>query len=621
MKDVSLLTEPDDDYYDFFSTSLGDDYSEELEDRAAMEPAVYSSLHSYPQPYCSVLDTVPEKCLELGILELFATNGEYSDERIGAITQEEILDRVNFSNQSQVFLTERNFTRFLGGIRYNEKGQIVGASATRVQFITSMNTTEALLRPIPWLGFITSEETFEFEAALLETLLDKSDYPEGVDSSPRVSHSRETEEARVLTGGYPLLALGFCLMVVYLLLMLGKFSLVEHRAWITVPALVTVGMGIIFSVGLCSPLFYFFPSVFPLPFTDMHVLLPLILLAIGIDDAFVVVGALDHVNKTSEKDSIEQRFGKVMKQAGVSISITSITDIVAFFTGGMSAVPGSSSFCIYCSFGLVGIYLSTVTFFLASLVLKEQHVEDSRDGCIPCIRRSRTSKTTAGVSPTTVFRRYTDFLMKAPAKMTVMCITATILSVGIWGCTLVENNEKAQHMLSKGNYLREWHDVREENFEDDMDLSAIYVQDVSHENFGQIHELLERMNNEKDIISEVSFWTQEFLDYINLDQSSAATMSASGLSKEMFQEKLAQFLYSPKGSQYRFMFSFEANSSLACGGAAPRIRLGYFPFTHTLMTDFSVYIPAMNKIKDMVKTSNISGLSFPYSEAYFRYVG
>ena len=41
---------------------------------------------------------------------------------IATLTQQEILDRINHRNMSQIFLKEKNFQELLGDIRYDDKG-------------------------------------------------------------------------------------------------------------------------------------------------------------------------------------------------------------------------------------------------------------------------------------------------------------------------------------------------------------------------------------------------------------------------------------------------------------------------------------------------------------------
>jgi len=42
---------------------------------------------------------------------------------------------------------QKNFADYLGGIRYDEKGKIVGAQATVIRWFGKMNATDALLNP------------------------------------------------------------------------------------------------------------------------------------------------------------------------------------------------------------------------------------------------------------------------------------------------------------------------------------------------------------------------------------------------------------------------------------------------------------------------------------------
>ena len=58
-----------------------------------------------------------------------------------------------------------------------------------------------------------------------------------------------------------------------------------------------------------------------------HVIL---ILGIGIDDLFILISAWRY---TSTKLSVEERTGQTLQSAAVSITITSITDALAFAIG------------------------------------------------------------------------------------------------------------------------------------------------------------------------------------------------------------------------------------------------------------------------------------------------
>ncbi len=73
----------------------------------------------------------------MGIAEMWAKNGFTSDEALEGIqrlTAEDIINAINNDNYSEVFLLNKNFTKFLGGIERNSTGHIIGAKATVIQF-------------------------------------------------------------------------------------------------------------------------------------------------------------------------------------------------------------------------------------------------------------------------------------------------------------------------------------------------------------------------------------------------------------------------------------------------------------------------------------------------------
>jgi predicted RND superfamily exporter protein len=70
-------------------------------------------------------------------------------------------------------------------------------------------------------------------------------------------------------------------------------------------------------------------------FSNIHSLLPFLLLGIGVDDMFVVCNAVD---QTDINDSAVKRMRVAMSHAGPSITITSFTNAVAFFFGSASSM-------------------------------------------------------------------------------------------------------------------------------------------------------------------------------------------------------------------------------------------------------------------------------------------
>lgn len=89
------------------------------------------------------------------------------------------------------------------------------------------------------------------------------------------------------------------------------------------------------------------------------------LFGIGVDDCFVIASAVD---QTDPRDAIEVRMKEAMIHAGTSITITSLTNSIAFFLGCLTSLSGLRSFCFFAGVGVLCLYLASMTIFSAALV-------------------------------------------------------------------------------------------------------------------------------------------------------------------------------------------------------------------------------------------------------------
>ena len=93
----------------------------------------------YPEPYCQFVKSAATVCLEDSILELFAEDGEFSEEVFEDLTDEAVLEAVNTKNKSGLFNTEKNFTKLLSEVSRNTSGHIVGARVATITWVARVN--------------------------------------------------------------------------------------------------------------------------------------------------------------------------------------------------------------------------------------------------------------------------------------------------------------------------------------------------------------------------------------------------------------------------------------------------------------------------------------------------
>ena len=118
-------------------------------------------------------------------------------------------------------------------------------------------------------------------------------------------------------------------MAVFTSLIFSRRHKVLSRSLLGLAAVVSVllsimsGFGLIFLCGV--------------PFTPVTQLLPFVMFGIGLDDAFVIMGAW--LRGYSESEGQVDQMAKTVHEVGLSITLTSITSAVAFGFGCFLKVP------------------------------------------------------------------------------------------------------------------------------------------------------------------------------------------------------------------------------------------------------------------------------------------
>jgi hypothetical protein len=82
------------------------------------------------------------------------------------------------------------------------------------------------------------------------------------------------------------------------------------------------------------------------------------------DDAFVMLAAW---RQTNPLDPVPTRLSNCYSEAAVSITITSLTDILSFCVGLVTPIPSIQLFCAYAGTCVLGIYIWQLFFFGAIL--------------------------------------------------------------------------------------------------------------------------------------------------------------------------------------------------------------------------------------------------------------
>jgi len=567
----------------------------------SIEQAVNMSREFYPEPYCTAVKHAPTACLSESILELWE-----EDVDVGELTDYEILDTINNKNLSTVFMREKNFTTMLSGIRYdNATGQIVGARVATISWITQINFTEMEISGQAMRGDLVDRLSFEFEGEMMKVVTNRSDLGNITLYANVHRMFFESLEGQAFKDARMLL-LGYLTVFIYIIIMLGSISCVDMKFYPSLAGIVGVAMGIIASYGICSYLGFFYSAA--------HTVLPFLLLGIGIDDMFVIVQSLSTLSASEQNLDMEERLSAALSHAGVAITITSVTDFIAFGVGATTSLPALRSFCMYAGVGILVIFIVQVTWFTAILSLDERRREQRRNALLVCIKHPvspasspLSSASNASSAKQSIlarcFEKLSTILMRPAMKVVVLVSTLGILGCGIFGIVNLKMEFKPEWLMDPHSEIHGWWFTYKEYFPSNGETGYIYFVSVDYEaSWARQERLLQRLEASKDNIASIDPWQLQFKKYVEETES----VDWDNIEENFFRSKLSQFLFSPPGAKYRLNFKFA--DELKCGQPAPRILVSTVQYQHVLFNEASYWVPAMEGLKQIVMEANITGV-------------
>ncbi|VDD87303.1 unnamed protein product [Enterobius vermicularis] len=195
----------------------------------------------------------------------------------------------------------------------------------------------------------TAMELFALSKAKnLSTLVDFDIFSDGI------------ANAEMMRGAYEatkLMCIGFFLLLVFV------FTVVWHK--VERRALPVIVFTTVLSPFLAAATAFGIVSWLQFPIYSIMCVTPFLILGIGVDDAFIMLQSWAHSTEITNK---RERMSKVFVEIGPSVSITSVTNTVAFGIGYFSPAPQMSIFCLCTSLACITDYILTFSLLAPVLV-------------------------------------------------------------------------------------------------------------------------------------------------------------------------------------------------------------------------------------------------------------
>ncbi|XP_048240594.1 patched domain-containing protein 3-like [Haliotis rufescens] len=256
-------------------------------------------------------------------------------------------------------------------------------------------------------------------------------------------------------------SLSFTLLTTYASFVSGG-DCVSSRSHVTRAGVMAAGLGILGSFGLMS--------ICGVKFVNIVGIMPYLVLSVGVDDMFLMVSAWADTNQYGDDWDIPKRLGHTFRLAGVGITITSLTDLVAFLVGYSSVFLSVKNFCLYTGTAIIFSYIAQVTFLARCLAVHGHRVENSRH-CVTCQPvlpveelkekscmfrcccsgkppRDRQDSLLERLPPL-ILKKY---LLTKGGKVLTVIIFLTYIGVSLWGVTKLEQGLFLENLVPPTSY-------------------------------------------------------------------------------------------------------------------------------------------------------------------------
>ncbi|XP_075000066.1 patched domain-containing protein 3 [Calonectris borealis] len=352
----------------------------------------------------------------------------------------------------------------LGGVETDAGGRVLSAQALKLVYYlredgpAAAESREDFLRAIPAevvaLGFTSIQVTYF------------------------TSLSRQEEFEGNTKSVIPLFSVTYFLTITFSVISCLRLNCIRNNVWLACCGVVSAGLAVLSSFGLML-----FCGV---PFVVTVANAPFLILGVGVDDMFIMIASWEQSSRKKEKPDVKSRLAETYGEAALSVTITTLTDVLSFFIGTWTAFPSVRSFCLYTGTAFVFCYIYTMTFFGAIIVLNHKREQGNRHWltCMPvgvdkdqaeksclynacCIGNcSRQSSQPEGEHPMNIFfkKYYGPFFTNKWIKLLVVLLYGAYLGGSIYGCTRIREGIDLRNLASDDSYVIPYYDDEDKYF-------------------------------------------------------------------------------------------------------------------------------------------------------------
>lgn len=247
-----------------------------------------------------------------------------------------------------------------------------------------------------------------------------------------------------------MIPLVFVIMSLYTCGIFFKRRSVDSRALLGFCGVISVLLSLMTGYGLMF--------IIGVPMSSMTQILPFIIFGIGLDDAYILVGAY---HRTDKADPVDLRIKHTIEDVGLSITLTTLTSTLAFTLGSTSSIPTIYWLCYYAIAAIDIIFIYQLTFFIACLVLDERRIAANRRDCCFCRQaREMETESKSGTEYIDMFMvSFSEFIIRPVAKICIVIAFLVLLAVSALSASKLKQEFEFTSVLPADSYVTDFQDA------------------------------------------------------------------------------------------------------------------------------------------------------------------
>ncbi|XP_012253050.2 patched domain-containing protein 3 [Athalia rosae] len=330
----------------------------------------------------------------------------------------------------------------------------------------------------------------------------------------------------------------FAIMALFSVVTCMMSDWVRSKPWLGLLGNISAAMATVAAFGLCMYL--------GIEFIGINLAAPFLMIGIGIDDTFVVLAAWRRSNILAP---VPERMAETLSEAAVSITITSLTDMISFFIGIMSPFPSVQIFCIYSGFAVIFTFLFHLTFFSGCVAISG-YCEQKNLHSVVCCKVEPLSKSghrswmyrvfcTGGVDPADPdnpldnpehgcmvwFRDCLAVALNLPlVKALVIVIFGLYLGGALYGLTTLKEGLDRRKLSKEDSYSVAFYDKEDFYFREFPYRIQVIISGEQNYSDPIIQQQIENLTRSLEASSYISTpiytesWIRSFLSYVTRNQ-------------------------------------------------------------------------------------------------------